>query len=60
MRLIFAKHFDRTVSTVCKNAVRAANHNYLSTYVDSAFEVDSEDMMTPTADSLSIPARKRL
>jgi hypothetical protein len=38
----------------------AANFNYLFTYVIPAFEVDSEDMMTPMANSLSIPARKRL
>ena len=45
---------------VCKNTVRAANYNYFPVYVVSSFEVDSEDMMTPTANSLSIPARKRL
>ena len=46
--------------TVCKNAVRAANYKYLFIYAVSSFEVDSEDMMTPTADSLSNPARERL
>jgi len=37
-----------------------AKFNYFFTCGQRPIEVDSEDMMTPTANSLSISARKRL
>ena len=37
-----------------------ANSSYLLTCAVAAFEVDTEDMMTLSANSLSIPARERL